>query len=88
MNATNCQHINNAPYLNFDDPNGILGPRLFGIGIAFPEKYEDEQGKTISRIGLLSFMEYAQEILPSWMATKKSLADYARFEDLFTIDIL
>lgn len=81
-------NINNAPYLNFDDPNGILGPRLFGIGIAFPEKYEDEQGKTISRIGLLSFMEYAQEILPSWMATKKSLADYARFEDLFTIDIL
>ena len=80
--------IANAPNLNFNDPNGILGPRLFGIGIAFPEKYEDENGKTISRIGLLSFMEYAQEILPSWMATKKSLAYFARFEELFTIDLL
>lgn len=80
--------IANAPYVNFNDPNGVLGPRLFGIGVAFPEKYEDENGKIISRIGLLSFMEYAQEILPSWMATKKSFADYARFEDLFKIDLL
>lgn len=80
--------IANAPYLNFNDPNGVLGPRLFGIGIAFPEKYEDENGKIISRIGLLSFMEYAQEILPTWLASKKSLTDFARFEELFKIDIL
>jgi len=80
--------IANAPYVNFNDPNGILGPRLFGIGIAFPEKYEDENGKIISRIGLLSFMEYAQEILPSWMATKRSLALYAQFEELFDIQML
>jgi len=80
--------ISNAPYLNFNDPNGVLGPRLFGIGIAFPEKYEDESGKIISRIGLLSFMEYAQEILPTWLATKKSLANFARFEELFKIDLL
>ncbi len=80
--------INNAPYLNFDDPSGILGPRLFGIGIAFPEKYQDENGKTVSRIGLLAFMEYAQEILPNWLATKRCLFDFAKFEELFNIDIL
>lgn len=80
--------ITNAPYLNFDDSSGILGPRLFGIGIAFPEKYQDEQGKTVSRIGLLAFMEYAQEILPSWLATKRCLLDFAKFEELFDIDIL
>ena len=80
--------ITQAPYLNFDDRTGILGPRLFGIGIAFPEKYEDEKGKTVSRIGLISFMEYAQEILPTWMATKVSLTRYAQFDDLFMIDIL
>lgn len=80
--------INNAPYLNFEDYNGIIGPRLFGIGIAFPEKFVDEKGHLMSRIGLMSFMEYAQEILPTWMAVKKSFADYARFEDLFTIEVL
>jgi hypothetical protein len=80
--------IANAPNINFDDKNGILGPRLFGIGIAFPEKYTDENGNTISRIGLMSFMEYAQEILPTWMAVKSPLSRYAQFEDLFTIDIL
>ncbi len=80
--------IANAPYLNFDDRTGTIGPRLFGIGIAFPEKYEDENGKTISRIGLLSFLEYAQEILPSWMATKRPLSSYAQFEELFTIEML
>jgi hypothetical protein len=80
--------IQNAPNINFEDQNGILGPRLFGIGIAFPEKYVDEKGHLVSRIGLMSFMEYAQEILPTWLATKRSIMDYARFADLFDIDIL
>lgn len=80
--------IANAPYLDYEDRTGTIGPRLFGIGIAFPEKFEDETGKTISRIGLLAFMEYAQEILPQWMATKLSLSRYHQFEELFTIDLL
>jgi hypothetical protein len=80
--------IANAPYLNYEDRTGTIGPRLFGIGIAFPEKFEDENGKTIARIGLLSFMEYAQEILPQWMATKVSFSRYQQFDDLFTIEML
>jgi len=80
--------IANAPYLNYEDRTGIIGPRLFGIGIAFPEKFEDEHGQTISRIGLLAFMEYAQEILPQWMTTKLSLSRYQQFDELFTIEIL
>lgn len=80
--------ISNAPYIDFDDRNGIIGPRLFGIGIAFPEKYEDENGKTVSSIGLINFLEYAQEILPSWMATKRPLSLYEQFEELFDIQML
>jgi hypothetical protein len=79
--------ISCAPNINFNDPNGVIGPRLFGIGIAFPEKYESEQGKIMSRIGLVSFMEYAQEMLPQWMALK-SLSPYEKFEDLFMIELL
>lgn len=80
--------ISNAPYIDFDDRNGIIGPRLFGIGIAFPEKYEDENGKTQSAIGLVNFLEYAQSILPTWMATKRPLSIYAQFEELFDIQML
>ncbi len=79
---------NNIANINFDDNNGIIGPRLFGIGIAFPEKYQNEKGDTISRIGLLSFMEYAQEILPLWMATKYPLSRFTSFDDLLDIEIL
>lgn len=80
--------IANAPYINYDDRTGTIGPRLFGIGIAFPEKFEDETGQTISRIGLMAFMEYAQEILPQWMATKISLSRFHQFEELFSIEML
>lgn len=79
--------IGNAA-INFDDKNGIIGPRLFGIGIAFPEKITDASGNQFSRIGLTSFMEYAQRIIPEWMATKISITRYEAFEDLFTIDML
>lgn len=80
--------IGDAAQINFDDRNGIIGPRLFGIGIAFPEKIEDEAGNLTARIGLLSFMEYAQEILPQWLAVKAPLTRYEQFEDLFRIEIL
>lgn len=80
--------IANAHKINFNDKNGIIGPRLFGIGIAFPEKVLDEKGNLVSRIGLMSFMEYAQDILPTWMATKGMLTRYAQFDDLLTVDIL
>lgn len=79
--------ISNAQ-INFDDKNGIIGPRLFGIGIAFPEKIQESDGSVFSRIGLISFMEYAQHILPSWIATKIAISRYASYEDLFTIDVL
>jgi len=79
--------ISNAQ-LNLDDANGIIGTRLFGIGIAFPEKFPLNDGTVFSRIGLISFMEYAQQILPSWLATKISVSRYSSYEDLFTIDVL
>ena len=85
----------------YDDKTGIIAPRLFGIGIAFPEYYCDPLGKTDHRVGLTSFMEYAQRIIPQWLA---GLGDIARqqkndllrhrkamlekYEELFFIDVL
>jgi Pyridine nucleotide-disulphide oxidoreductase len=80
--------INNTSAINLEDRSGIIGPRLFGIGIAFPEKFEDEKGNTISRVGLMAFMEYAQEMLPTWMVTKAPLSRFAQFDDLFMIETL
>lgn len=80
--------IAHAPYINFDDRNGIIGPRLFGIGIAFPEKYEDEKGKLVSKIGLLNFMEYAHAMVPTWLHTKAPLTRYKAFEDIIMIELL
>jgi hypothetical protein len=80
--------IHNAPALNYEDNQGIIGPRLFGIGIAFPEKYFDEQGTLMNRIGLISFMEYAQQILPWWMVTKEPLTRFKDLDGLLRIQLL
>lgn len=79
--------VNGNPELNYDDKTGIIAPRLFGIGIAFPEKYVDPLGNIEHRIGLNSFMDYAQRMIPQWI-TKDTRARFSSFEDLFTIDAL
>ncbi len=54
-------------YDSYDAHTGIIGPRLFGIGIAFPEQYTDLAGSQQLGIGLIDFMQYAQYIVPSWL---------------------
>lgn len=90
------QHQN----LGYDDKTGVIAPRLFGIGVAFPEYYCDPNGNLDHRVGLTSFMDYAQRIIPQWIAglgdnvqqrsellrmRKEALEQFA---DLFVIDIL
>jgi thioredoxin reductase len=70
----------------YDDRSGVIAPRLFGIGIAFPEKYTDPLGNVEYQVGLKFFMEYAQRVVPEWM--KKEISCYNAFEDLFIINIL
>lgn len=74
------------PYNHYDSSSGIIAPRLFGIGIAFPERIPDFEGTEQYGIGLNNFIEYAQRILPSWM--KKKCSQLIKFADLFTITSL
>ena len=75
-----------ASEVSYDDCSGTIAPRLFGIGIAFPEKYTDPLGNVEHRVGLNSFMEYAQRIVPEWLAKERNRFD--SFEQLFTIDVM
>jgi len=86
--------------VTYNDANGIIAPRLFGIGIAFPEIYVDPSNGTIDhRVGLKSFMDYAQRLIPQWvhglgsnleertrLAKQKCILE--QFADLFAIDLL
>ncbi|MBS1987117.1 FAD-dependent oxidoreductase [Candidatus Dependentiae bacterium] len=60
--------INNlTPITHYNPTNGLIAPRLFGIGIAFPEQRINQFGDKEIRIGLDSFMEYAQRVIPHWV---------------------
>lgn len=45
---------------------GIIGPGLFGLGIAFPEQKADPYGSVESQVGLWKFMVYLNKVLPAW----------------------
>ena len=53
--------------LDYNQQIGILGPGLFGLGIAFPEYAEDPYGYGQHRVGLKKFMDYLDSVLPLWM---------------------
>ena len=45
---------------------GIIGPGLFGFGIAYPEIKSDPMGNIESQVGLSKFMDYINKVLPVW----------------------
>lgn len=86
-------------HLEYDDTTGIIAPRLFGLGIAFPEYYCDPLENEDHRVGLKSFMDYAQRIIPQWVnglgdidakheqyRQQKKILE--KFADIFEIDML
>lgn len=73
--------------VSYDETTGCIAPHLFGIGIAFPELYTDPLGNTEHKVGLNSFMAYAQRIMPEWM-NKDIVSRYKSFESLFVINVL
>ncbi len=79
--------VNGSNQVAYDNSSGIIGPRFFGIGIAFPEVHTDPEGHTESRVGLPFFMEYAQRVIPQWI-TKERLHRLQEYKDLFTIELL
>lgn len=85
---------NELPFLNndpntipYDSNSGIISPRLFGIGLAFPETTVDTMNETHQLIGIIDFMNYAQRIIPSWMASR-SYKHLNGFDGLFRICVL
>ncbi|MCL4379982.1 hypothetical protein M1466_00610 [Candidatus Dependentiae bacterium] len=77
----------------YDDVNGTIGPRLFGIGIGFPHKFVDPHGAVEHRIGLTTFMEHALKVVPYWLQTRSIdhlIASHRlkEFEELFAITLL
>lgn len=75
------------PIVSYHETTGVIAPRLFGIGIAFPEKEMHSDGSSEYNIGLLDFMSYAQKIIPAWL-TKKNINHLAHFAELFSIRAL
>ena len=55
---------------SFDPQTGIIGTRIFGIGLAFPGEYVDFAGNTEQLIGVNSFMKYAIMVMPEWIKEK------------------
>lgn len=45
---------------------GIIGPGLFGLGIAYPERKRDPMGYEETQVGLWKFMTYLNKIMPIW----------------------
>lgn len=56
-----------TPIEHYNPTNGLIAPRLFGIGIAFPEQRVNQYGDKETRIGLDSFMDYAHRLVPQWV---------------------
>lgn len=53
----------NTPY----NPHvGIIGPGLFGFGIAYPEVKPDPFGSVETQVGLWKFMLYLNKVMPLW----------------------
>ena len=46
---------------------GIIGPGLFGFGIAYPELKTDPSGNEELQVGLWKFMVYLNRVLPVWL---------------------
>jgi len=82
--------LNSSVSLNYNDVTGVIAPRLFGIGIAFPEKYVDQLGNVEHRVGINSFMEYAQRMVPEWVKLKSCnrRENFKAFDKLFNIELL
>ncbi|KTD41473.1 FAD-dependent oxidoreductase [Legionella parisiensis] len=55
------EHVRYNPYV------GIIGPGLFGLGIAYPEIKADAYGNVESQVGLWKFMVYLNKVMPLWL---------------------
>lgn len=59
--------INGSTQMDYDLKTGIIQNNLYGIGIAFPQIYQKEDGTSISLIGFNSFIGRTNDLMPSWL---------------------
>lgn len=59
--------ISGFEHHHYDPHVGILGPGLFGFGIAYPQIKPDPMGCLESQVGLWKFMVYLNKVLPIWL---------------------
>ncbi|MDP1601875.1 MAG: FAD-dependent oxidoreductase [Legionella sp.] len=59
--------IGDYDHANYNPHVGIIGPGLFGLGIAYPEIKSDPFGSVESQVGLWKFMVYLNKVLPTWL---------------------
>lgn len=62
----NIPVIEQYPNARCNEATGIIAPRLFGLGIAYPQMKFDRLGNKTYRVGLWKFMEHLNENLPTW----------------------
>ena len=58
--------IGGYEHCHYNPHVGIIGPGLFGFGIAYPEIKPDRFGSVESQVGLWKFMVYLNNVLPIW----------------------
>lgn len=59
--------VNGSNLADYDEKTGIIKNGLYGIGIAFPELYSTQENRVVPLIGVNSFMERAQKLIPEWI---------------------
>lgn len=58
--------IGDYEHADYNPHVGIIGPGLFGLGIAYPELKADPFGSVESQVGLWKFMQYLNAVMPTW----------------------
>lgn len=51
----------------YDPHTGIVAPRLFGLGVGFPELITSPLGHQEANVGLAKFVKYIDKVLPLWL---------------------
>ncbi len=59
--------ISTIPEHEYDPLTGIIGPGMFGVGMAYPELYTGRYGHQEYRVGMWKFMDYLNKIMPIWL---------------------
>lgn len=58
--------ISDYAHSDYNPHVGIIGPGLFGLGIAYPEVKPDPFGSVETQVGLWKFMTYLNKVMPVW----------------------